>query len=643
MTSRRLSRRELSLINQSYLNSIHGRDSNITSREVDTDELIEISPINDNYYTHSNRAQQQLQERYAQTKPHEVTHTLWRYDDIPIDPNRIVPSFAYTIIEKSGEIIPIPAIEPRMSDTSILEGVTRTTPVKYNTTFNRINTGVFRTNPNSNVAMSNKNKQDRYDSNNSEVRSQANTGISVNGTILPKHCTAENFTPQRRILNTRSGAIDVSVIDREIREYINKTFNLIGRSKNNVRQITYNEYASMVKNYNDFLNKTFKKYGIPTNLIQQPANGIRLTLPSGSKNRSEITLMNDTVKLNPMSMAYLSSNEVSSQKNGMGKLITSNVAKMIDPISTIGVIGGTNAISKNNGGIIATAVASMLEPVRQLFIGATNLNVNRSTELHNMNYNSHIQQRGELPIYMNGINRNDEVKPILQNVTPINASVGGINAQVSSSTEHGIPSLVIRNDGDITKASISGINGNIVNQNPLDSIMRLATGVFEFITTGKYQGGAIETTQPTINYSDYVRNMRNQKRITNSVSGGVDTRPLQLPTNFKVIRHTSGSNDVISSGNNGVIDSSVNVGNRSRRIRSSNNVVVSHRASGIDVSTHNDHRVISKNNLLNRRVIGHRTIPAIPTNNETLPSLPSRGIDLHVRDQVDVNEYIFSL
>jgi hypothetical protein len=608
-SGRRLSRRELSLINQSYLNSIHGRDSNITSREVDTDELIEISPINDNYYTNSNRAQQQLQERYAQTKPHEVTQTLWRYDDIPIDPNRIVPSFAYTIIEKSGEIIPIPAIEPRMSDTSILEGVTRTTPVKYNTTFNRINTGVFRTNPNSNVAMSNKNKQDRYDSNNSEVRSQANTGISVNGTILPKHYTTENITPQRRILNTRSGTIDVSVIDREIREYTNKTFNLIGRSKNNVRQITYNEYASMVKNYNDFLNETFKKYCIPTNLIQQPANGIRLTLPSGNKNRREITLMNDTVKLNPMSMAYLSSNEVSSQKNGMGKLIINNAAKMIDPISTIGVIGGTNAISKNNGEIIASVVASMLEPVRQLFIGATNLNVNKNTELHNMNYNSHIQQRGELPIYMNGINRNDEVKPILQNVTPINASVGGINGSVT----------------------------------PLDSIMRLATGVFEFITTGKYQGGAIETTQPTINYSDYVRNMRNQKRITNSVSGGVDTRPLQLPTNFKVIRHTSGSNNVISSGNNGVIDSSVNVGNRSRRIRSGNNAVVSHRASGIDVGTHNDHRVISRNNLLNRRVIDHTTIPAIPTNNETLPSLPSRGIDLHVRDQVDVNEYIFSL
>jgi hypothetical protein len=173
--------------------------------------------------------------------------------------------------------------------------------------------------------------------------------------------------------------------------------------------------------------------------------------------------------------------------------------------------------------------------------------------------------------------------------------------------------------------------------------MRLATGVFEFITTGKYQGGAIETTQPTINYSDYVRNMRNQKRITNSVSGGIDTRPLQLPTNFKVIRHTSGSNNVISSGNNGVIDSSVNVGNRSRRIRSSNNAVMSHRASGIDVGTHNDHRVISRNNLLNRRVIDHTTIPAIPTNNETLPSLPSGGIDLHVRDQVDVNEYILSL
>ena len=46
---------------------------------------------------------------------------------------------------------------------------------------------------------------------------------------------------------------------------------------------------------------------------------------------------------------------------------------------------------------------------------------------------------------MNGINRNDEVKPILQNVTPINASVGGIN-------------------------------GSAVNQTPLDSIMRLATG-----------------------------------------------------------------------------------------------------------------------------------------------------------------------
>ena len=611
-SGRRLSRRELSLINQSYLNSIHGRYSNITSREVDTDELIEISPTNDNYYTHSNRAQQQLQERYAQTKPHEVTQTLWRYDDIPIDPNRIVPSFAYTIIEKSGEIIPIPAIEPRMSDTSILEGVTRTTPVKYNTTFNRINTGVFRTNPNSNVAMSNKNRQDRYDSNNSEVRSQSNTGISVNGTILPKHYTTKNFTPQRRILNTRSGSIDVSVIDREIREYTNKTFNLIGRSKNNVRQITYDEYVGMVKNYNDFLNKTFKKYCIPTNLIQQPVNGIRLTLPSGNKNRSEITLMNDTVKLNPMSMAYLSSNEVSSQKNGMGKLIINNAAKMIDPISNIGVIGGTNVISKNNSGIITSIVASMIEPVKQLFIGATNLNVNKNTELYNMNYNSHIQQRGELPIYMNGINRNDEVKPILQNVTPINASIGGIN-------------------------------GSAVNQTPLDSIMRLATGVFEFITTGKYQGGAIETTQPTINYSDYVRNMRNQKRITNSVSGGVDTRPLQLPTNFKVIRHTSGSNDVIRRRNNGVIDSSVNVGNRSRRIRSGNNAVMSHRASGIDVGTHNDHRVVSRNNLLNRRVIDHTTIPAIPTNNETIPSLPSRGIDLHVRDQVDVNEYIFSL
>ena len=611
-SGRRLSRRELSLINQSYLNSIHSRYSNITSREVDTDELIEISPTNDNYYTHSNRAQQQLQERYAQTKPHEVTQTLWRYDDIPIDPNRIVPSFAYTIIEKSGEIIPIPAIEPRMSDTSILEGVTRTTPVKYNTTFNRINTGVFRTNPNSNVAMSNKNRQDRYDSNNSEVRSQSNTGISVNGTILPKHYTTKNFTPQRRILNTRSGSIDVSVIDREIREYTNKTFNLIGRSKNNVRQITYDEYVGMVKNYNDFLNKTFKKYCIPTNLIQQPVNGIRLTLPSGNKNRSEITLMNDTVKLNPMSMAYLSSNEVSSQKNGMGKLIINNAAKMIDPISNIGVIGGTNVISKNNSGIITSIVASMIEPVKQLFIGATNLNVNKNTELYNMNYNSHIQQRGELPIYMNAINRNDEVKPILQNVTPINASVGGIN-------------------------------GSAVNQTPLDSIMRLATGVFEFITTGKYQGGAIETTQPTINYSDYVRNMRNQKRITNSVSGGVDTRPLQLPTNFKVIRHTSGSNDVIRRRNNGVIDSSVNVGNRSRRIRSGNNAVMSHRASGIDVGTHNDHRVVSRNNLLNRRVIDHTTIPAIPTNNETIPSLPSRGIDLHVRDQVDVNEYIFSL
>ena len=611
-SGRRLSRRELSLINQSYLNSIHSRYSNITSREVDTDELIEISPTNDNYYTHSNRAQQQLQERYAQTKPHEVTQTLWRYDDIPIDPNRIVPSFAYTIIEKSGEIIPIPAIEPRMSDTSILEGVTRTTPVKYNTTFNRINTGVFRTNPNSNVAMSNKNRQDRYDSNNSEVRSQSNTGISVNGTILPKHYTTKNFTPQRRILNTRSGSIDVSVIDREIREYTNKTFNLIGRSKNNVRQITYDEYVGMVKNYNDFLNKTFKKYCIPTNLIQQPVNGIRLTLPSGNKNRSEITLMNDTVKLNPMSMAYLSSNEVSSQKNGMGKLIINNAAKMIDPISNIGVIGGTNVISKNNSGIITSIVASMIEPVKQLFIGATNLNVNKNTELYNMNYNSHIQQRGELPIYMNGINRNDEVKPILQNVTPINASIGGIN-------------------------------GSAVNQTPLDSIMRLATGVFEFITTGKYQGGAIETTQPTINYSDYVRNMRNQKRITNSVSGGVDTRPLQLPTNFKVIRHTSGSNDVIRRRNNGVIDSSVNVGNRSRRIRSGNNAVMSHRASGIDVGTHNDHRVVSRNNLLNRRVIDHTTIPAIPTNNETIPSLPSRGIDLHVRDQVDVNEYIFSL
>jgi len=70
---------------------------------------------------------------------------------------------------------------------------------------------------------------------------------------------------------------------------------------------------------------------------------------------------------------------------------------------------------------------------------------------------------------------------------------------------------------------------------------------------------------------------------------------------------------------------------------------VSHRASGIDVGTHNDHRVVSRNNLLNRRVIDHTTIPAIPTNNETIPSLPSRGIDLHVRDQVDVNEYIFSL
>src|SRR5690606_37597274 len=95
-----------------------------------------------------------------------------------------------------------------------------------------------------------------------------------------------------------------------------------------------------------------------------------------------------------------------------------------------------------------------------LFIGATNLNVNKNIELHNMNYNSHIQQRGELPIYMNGINRNDGVKPILQNVTPINASVGGINAQVSSS-RHGIPSFVIRNDGDITKASAGGINAQV--------------------------------------------------------------------------------------------------------------------------------------------------------------------------------------
>ena len=42
--------------------------------------------------------------------------------------------------------------------------------------------------------------------------------------------------------------------------------------------------------------------------------------------------MNDTVKLNPMSMAYLSSNKVSSQKNGMGKLIINNAAKMIDQL-----------------------------------------------------------------------------------------------------------------------------------------------------------------------------------------------------------------------------------------------------------------------------------------------------------------------
>ena len=35
----------------------------------------------------------------------------------------------------------------------------------------------------------------------------------------------------------RSGTIDVSVIDREIREYTNKTFNLIGRSKNNVDKL----------------------------------------------------------------------------------------------------------------------------------------------------------------------------------------------------------------------------------------------------------------------------------------------------------------------------------------------------------------------------------------------------------------------
>ena len=39
----------------------------------------------------------------------------------------------------------------------------------------------------------------------------------------------------------------------------------------------------MVKNYNDFLNKTFKKYCIPTNLIQQPVNGIRLTLQVETK------------------------------------------------------------------------------------------------------------------------------------------------------------------------------------------------------------------------------------------------------------------------------------------------------------------------------------------------------------------------